>query len=61
MMETAEVHRYARVLVNWYGQKAEPIAASKALQNEAKKRMDDAQNWRRIQAAIRRMSNPEHS
>jgi len=51
-MEASKVAEYARSLMNAHGDKAEAEAARKAKELEDSGDKDQAENWRRIRAAI---------
>ena len=53
-----EIHYYARRLVGVHGTRAELEAAQKAAECDQHGEKDQAQDWRRIQAAIKEMRGP---
>jgi hypothetical protein len=57
-MNINEIHDYARRLVGVHGTKAEVEAAQKASECEKQGDKGQAQDWRRIQAAIKEIRGP---
>jgi hypothetical protein len=60
-MQTAEVHDYARQLLEAQGFKAIAEAAQKARAFEQQGNNQQAQTWRRIEAALMQMRGPHES
>lgn len=60
-MDTKEIHDYARRFVGAHGDKAELEAAQKAAECERQGDKSQAEDWRRIQAAIKEMRGPHAS
>jgi hypothetical protein len=60
-MDMSEIHDYARRLLSAHGDKAESEAAQKAVECEQQRETEQAQDWRRIQAAISAMRGPHSS
>jgi hypothetical protein len=60
-MQTTEVHDYARQLLEAQGFKAIAEAAQKARAFEAQGDSEQAQTWRRIEAALMQMRGPHES
>lgn len=60
-MDINAVHDYARRLVGAHGERAELEAAQRAANCEQQGDKEQAQDWRRIQAAIRQMRGPHAS
>jgi Arc/MetJ family transcription regulator len=60
-MDSKAIHDYARRLVGAHGDKAELEAAQRAARCEQQGEKAQAQDWRRIQAAIRQMRGPHAS
>jgi hypothetical protein len=60
-MDMNEVHEYARRLLEAHGDKAELEAAQKVTECERNGDKDQANDWRRIQAAISQMRGPLES
>ncbi len=60
-MEMEKVHIFARSLLSTHGNKAELEAAQRAVQCDRDGDRDQAQDWRRIQTAIREMRGPHES
>jgi hypothetical protein len=60
-MEMETIHVFARSLLSTYGDRAELEAAQKALDCDRHGHKEEAQNWRRIQVAIKEMRGPHVS
>ena len=60
-MDMAEIHDYARRLLDAHGDKAQWEAAQKAAECDQQGDGDQASDWRRIQAAIKEMRGPHES
>jgi hypothetical protein len=60
-MQTTEVHDYARQLLEAQGFKAIAEAAQKARVFEQQGNNEQAQTWRRIEAALMQMRGPHES
>jgi hypothetical protein len=60
-MQTTEVHDYARQLLEAQGFKAIAEAAQKARAFEEQGDSEQAQTWRRIEAALMQMRGPHES
>ena len=60
-MQTTEVHDYARQLLEAQGFKAIAQAAQKARAFEQQGDNEQAQTWRRIEAALMQMRGPHES
>ena len=60
-MNMNEIHDYARRFVGTHGEKAEAEAAQKAAECEKAGDRSQAEDWRRIQAAIKEMRGPHLS
>jgi hypothetical protein len=60
-MDTAAIHDYARRLVGAHGDKAEWEAAQRAQLCEQQGDKTQADDWRKIQAAIKEMRGPHLS
>jgi ParB-like chromosome segregation protein Spo0J len=60
-MEATQAHVYARQLLETHGWGAILAAAQRALQCERHKDMEQAQAWRRIEAALMLMRGPRAS
>jgi Arc/MetJ family transcription regulator len=58
MMNISEVHDYARRLVGAHGARAELEAAQRATECEKQGDKIQAQDWRRIQAALKEIRGP---
>ena len=61
MMHATEIQAHARKLYELMGPKALAEAAQKAQTHEKEGRKDDAETWRRIEAALRQMQGPRAS
>lgn len=57
-MDSMAIHDYARRFVGAHGDKAELEAAQRAANCERQGEKQQAEDWRRIQAAIREMRGP---
>jgi hypothetical protein len=57
-MDSMAIHDYARRFVGAHGDKAELEAAQRAAHCERQGEKKQAEDWRRIQAAIRQMRGP---
>jgi hypothetical protein len=60
-MEMDKVHVFARSLLSTYRDKAELEAAQRAAQCDRDGDRDQAQEWRRIQIAIKEIRGPHES
>ena len=60
-MDSTAIHDYARRLVGAHGDKAELEAAQRAANCERLGEKQQAEDWRRIQAAIKEMRGPHLS
>lgn len=60
-MREAEIHDYARQLLDAHGEKAVVEAAQKASQYEAQGKTEEATMWHRIESALRMMRGPNES
>jgi len=60
-MQSSEVHDYARQLLTLHGDKAQLIAAQKAIECERRGDHREAQDWRRIRDALKEMQGPHVS
>lgn len=60
-MDMNEIHDYARRFIGTHGEKAEAEAAQKAAECEKAGDNVQAEDWRRIQAAIKQMRGPHAS
>jgi hypothetical protein len=60
-MDMNEIHDYARRFVGAHGDKAEVEAAQRAAECEKQGDKSQAQDWRRIEAAIKEMRGPHSS
>ncbi|MDH3702244.1 MAG: hypothetical protein OEU46_13100 [Alphaproteobacteria bacterium] len=54
-MNEKQISDYARRLRDSHGDKAELVAAQKAKDFEARNKADDAEDWKRIRAALREL------
>ena len=61
MMNATEIQAHARKLYDVMGPKALAEAAQKAKSHETDGRKDEAENWRRIEQALRQMQGPRAS
>jgi hypothetical protein len=60
-MDSMAIHDYARRFIGAHGDKAEFEAAQRATICERQGEKDQADDWRRIQAAIKEMRGPRVS
>ena len=60
-MQATEIHATARQLFEAHGKKAIAEAAQKAAQLESSGLVDQAQDWRRIETALKQMAGPRES
>ena len=60
-MHTTEIQQFARQLLEAHGAKAIAEAAQKAAASEKLGDKEQAQTWRRIEAALRLMSGPRQT
>jgi hypothetical protein len=60
-MDMNEIHDYARRFVGAHGDKAEAEAAQKVAECDKQGDKIQAEDWRRIQAAIKQMRGPHVS
>jgi hypothetical protein len=60
-MREIEVHEYARQLLEAHGDKAVAEVAQKACACEEQGSTDEAETWRRIEAALRLIRGPHES
>jgi hypothetical protein len=60
-MDSMAIHDYARRFIGAHGEKAEFEAAQRATICERQGEKDQADDWRRIQAAIKEMRGPRVS
>ena len=60
-METANIQAYARQLYEAQGPKAIAEAAQKAASYERQGKSEEAQTWRRIEAALMLLRGPRES
>jgi hypothetical protein len=60
-MDTTEIHDYARRFIGAHGDKAELEAAQRATNCERQGDKGQAEDWRRVQAAIRQIRGPHAS
>lgn len=60
-MDMNEIHDYARRFIGAHGNQAEVEAAQKIADCEKHGEKDQAENWRRIKAAIKEMRGPHAS
>ena len=60
-MQTVDVQDYARRLLEAHGDKAVAEAAQKARALEDQGKREDAEPWRRIEAALKEMLGPHQS
>jgi hypothetical protein len=60
-MQEAEIHEYARQLMESRGAKAVADAAQKARSFEDQGNGEEARTWRRIEAALKLMRGPHQS
>lgn len=60
-MESTKIHEYARELKEAHGAKALQEAAQKAADYEKQGDNEQAETWRRIEAALKEMRGPHES
>jgi hypothetical protein len=60
-MKMTDVHRYARELKEADGSKAFAEAAQRAVDFEKQGDDEQAENWRRVEAALEEMQGPHQS
>ncbi|HET9273625.1 MAG TPA: hypothetical protein VFO09_05100 [Methyloceanibacter sp.] len=60
-MDSMAIHDYARRFIGAHGDKAELEAAQRAAMCERQGEKEQADDWRRIQAAIKEMRGPHLS
>ena len=60
-MPATQIHDIARRLKEAHGNKAIAEAAQKAVEAEAKGKKEDADDWRRVEAALKEMRGPHQS
>jgi hypothetical protein len=60
-MQTTQVAEFARQLLDAHGDRAEAEAAQKAHDAEARGDKEQAENWRRVRAAIQELRPPHVS
>ncbi|MCY6380554.1 hypothetical protein [Hoeflea prorocentri] len=60
-MKATKIVEHARQLLDAHGDRAEAEAAQKAIDLDAKGKVEDAENWRRVRAAIHEMRPPHVS
>ncbi len=60
-MQEIEIQDYARQLLEAHGDKAVAEAAQKACAVEQKGQSEEAETWRHIEAALKRMRGPQAS
>ncbi|MCI0467566.1 MAG: hypothetical protein L0Y57_11260 [Beijerinckiaceae bacterium] len=60
-MQEAEIHDYARQLLEAHGEKAVAEAAQRACAFEAEGKRELAETWRHIEAALKTMRGPHQS
>jgi len=60
-MNAVTIVEHARQLLEAHGDKAEAEAAQKAAAREAEGKTEEAENWRKIRAAIHQMRSPHAS
>jgi hypothetical protein len=57
-MQASEIHDYASQLLRQHGDKAQLIAAQRALECERRGDHSEAQDWRRIRDTLKEMQGP---
>lgn len=57
-MQASEIHDYASQLLKQHGDKAQLIAAQRALESERRGDHSEAQDWRRIRDTLKEMQGP---
>ena len=60
-MQAPEIHDYASRLLKDHGDKAQLIAAQRAVECEKHGDRSEAQDWRRIRDALKEMRGPHFS
>lgn len=60
-MQATDIHTHARKLLEAHGSKAIAEAARKAAELEGNGHRDEAETWRRIEAALRHLRGPRQS
>ena len=60
-MKASEIHEYARELKEAHGAKALAEASQKAADFESQGDKEQAETWRRIEAALKEMKGPHES
>ena len=60
-MQRAEIHDYARQLLEAHGGKAVAEAAQKASAFEKQNNKEQAENWRQIEMTLKEMRGPHES
>ena len=60
-MQASEVHDYASQLLKLHGDKAQLIAAQKAIERDRCGDHREAQDWRRIRDTLKEMQGPHVS
>lgn len=60
-MRETDIHEYARQLFEAHGSKAIAEAAEKARACEERQENEEAENWRRVEAALKLMRGPHAS
>jgi len=61
LMEMSQVHDYASQLVRLHGDKAQLVAAQRAIESERRGDHQEAEDWRRIAEALKEMRGPHES
>jgi hypothetical protein len=60
-VQSSEIHDYASRLLKDHGDKAQVIAAQRAVECEKRGDRSEAQDWRRIRDALEEMRGPHFS
>ena len=60
-MQSSEIHDYASRLLKDHGDKAQLIAAQRAVECEKRGDSSEGQDWRRISDALKEMRGPHFS
>jgi hypothetical protein len=60
-MQSSEIHDYASRFLKDHGDKAQLIAAQRAVECEKRGDRSEAQDWRRIRDALKEMRGPHFS
>ena len=60
-MEMSQVHDYASQLVRLHGDKAQLVAAQRAIESERRGDHQEAEDWRRITEALKEMRGAHES